>query len=569
MENNKNLLAFRGGEDGFVGNHYAIWQSGLSGDASNLWAVRAGVRTSVAALKNHSTHGNAIYKQLIDFLWKIQRQEETKEKDWISKKEAQLSQFGIESQYQQAIQGAINRKEFGLAYTLMTQANQDLKELTRELGKNGQSMARLNKFWKAQFERYFVKKLDKAFQQKELGDLNVNLSIDQILNEWIDELIQGSEVSMDSIRYIRDTMEDGLLTLFKNQNIHLSSKDNLLDVDFKQFVSAKRVVKKKNNGGRSETLNGLLHRVETTIGKGLQKGLSAELLAIGESGRAGGTSLGAGNIQKTIANEFTGKFSKVQQKSDVISIEAYNTIIDYSPFVDDFYEQIKEGGQVGLKKLEQKLQQIIKDTDDIYIVEVNTKGYKSLRDLHIEKEGSFNARMNNLYSMKDSFPAKSIDQLIFLLNNTMDDCVASHHKDLLGDYFSAIFAAWMWDDYTEMFKLAQSDGVKRIRIFNSGGMYFSASQMMKITLEDLQNQAGSSSFIYAKIEPPSFNPHEYYDSLKEKYPIEGLPGGQERQNLLAQRWDDMRNKVMKEGQVSIYIRQKQLDELFGKLLSFM
>ena len=110
----------------------------------------------------------------------------------------------------------------------------------------------------------------------------------------------------------------------------------------------------------------------------------------------------------------------------------------------------------------------------------------------------------------------------------MDDCVASHHKELLGDYFSAIFAAWMWDDYTEMFKMAERDNIKRIRIFNSGGLYFSASQMMKRTLEDLQNEAGSSSFIYAEITPPTFNPHAFYSSLKTKYSVEGIPGGEQR-----------------------------------------
>jgi hypothetical protein len=31
----------------------------------------------------------------------------------------------------------------------MTQANKDLTELKREVGKNGSSVSRLNKFWKA------------------------------------------------------------------------------------------------------------------------------------------------------------------------------------------------------------------------------------------------------------------------------------------------------------------------------------------------------------------------------------------------------------------------------------
>jgi hypothetical protein len=65
-ENNKNLLAFRGGDGGFISNRYAVWQSGLYNgeeqEEPNLWAVKAGVRVSIAALKTQSLHGNAVFK---------------------------------------------------------------------------------------------------------------------------------------------------------------------------------------------------------------------------------------------------------------------------------------------------------------------------------------------------------------------------------------------------------------------------------------------------------------------------------------------------------------------------
>lgn len=570
-ENDKNLLAFRGGEAGFIGNHYAIWQSGLGGEEANLWAKRAGIRTSIAALNSHSIHGNAVYKQLIDFLWKIQKQEEDKEELWINNKLTQFSSSGIEPEYLEQVRRAVADQEYGLAYTLMTQAHKDLDELKRELGKSGSSMARLNKFWKAQFETYFVKRLDSAFKEMELDGTKVNLTLEEIVNDWFENLLQDSNVVPDSIEYIKGTIQNGMVALFEKQNIQIKPNSNLLDVNYKNFVGAKRV--RKTKGGKkngSETLDGLVTRISKTINQGLQRGLSAEVLAIGEGGR-GGVSMGTGNIGKTIVNELEKTVHKnIQQKGDVISIEAYSTQIDYSAYAEQYFSAIQEGGEEGLKLLEKQLEKIINDTKDIYIVEVNTKGYQSLRDMAIEREGSFYARMNNLYRMKDQFPQKSIDQLIFLLNNTMDDCVASHDIDLLGDYFSAIFAAWMWDDYTEMFKLASGENnVKRIRVFNSGGVYFSASQMMKRTLEDLDAKVGSNSFIYATISPPSFDPTSVYNQLKTRYPVEGVPGGEERQNILAQRWNEMRDKVMKEGRVSVHIRQKQLDELFGKLLAFM
>ena len=75
--------------------------------------------------------------------------------------------------------------------------------------------------------------------------------------------------------------------------------------------------------------------------------------------------------------------------------------------------------------------------------------------------------------------------------------------------------------------------------------------MMKRTLEDLNSKAGSQSFIYAKITPPNFDAEVMYRELKDKYPVEGMPGGEARQNTLAKRWDEMRDRVMSEGRVSI------------------
>ena len=567
------MLAFRGGEKGFVGNYYAVWQDGLDGEEPNLWAKRVGVRTSIAALRAHSEHGNAIYSQLVKFLWSVQKREEEKEMTWIQQKLYFFDRSGIDFNYLKQVDGAVSRKEIGLAYTLMVQANKDLQELKREVSKNGSSVSRLNKFWKAQFEDYFVEKLDEAFQRLEGGDLNANISIDQIIQGWIQELLQDSNVVPESLNYIRGTIEDGLLELFRKQGMTINSHSNLLKFDFKKFVGAKRVRKTKQSSKRSETLNGLMGRVRNTLNYSLQRGLSAEILAVGEGGRGHGSlSMSTGNILKNIKNELSSKFSSVQQKGDVFSIEAYTTEVNLLDYADQAYEAIQAGGEEGLVSLEQQLSQLIDNTNDIYIVETNVKGYQSLRDIDFEREGSFYARMNNLYKMRDQFPQKSIDQLIFLLNNTMDGCVASHHKDLLGDYFSAVFAAWMWDDYTELFReMERQESIKRIRIFNSGGLYFSASQLMKRTLEDLENEAGSNSFIYAKITPPSFDPHAFYKGLKTKegYSVEGIPGGEERQNILAKRWDAMKDKVMRSGKVSLNVRQKQLDELFGRLASFM
>jgi hypothetical protein len=103
-------------------------------------------------------------------------------------------------------------------------------------------------------------------------------------------------------------MEDGLVDLFNKQGITIDARSNLLDVDFKKFVGAKKVKKVKQQERRSESLNGLLSRVRKTIFNGLQKGLSAEMLSIGEGGR-GGLAMGGGDIYKHIKNELHSQFS--------------------------------------------------------------------------------------------------------------------------------------------------------------------------------------------------------------------------------------------------------------------
>ena len=69
----ENLMTryFRGGQDGFIGGHYAIWPEGISNYAPNLPARKVGNRNAIALLKEKSVHGNANYKKLVDYLKQI------------------------------------------------------------------------------------------------------------------------------------------------------------------------------------------------------------------------------------------------------------------------------------------------------------------------------------------------------------------------------------------------------------------------------------------------------------------------------------------------------------------
>jgi hypothetical protein len=78
--------------------------------------------------------------------------------------------------------------------------------------------------------------------------------------------------------------------------------------------------------------------------------------------------------------------------------------------------------------------------------------------LQIEGEGSFNQRTKNLVKMSQQakgIPAFSMEKLIFMLNNTVEGCIANNEIENLTKYIAAVCAAWMWDDYTELFSLSE------------------------------------------------------------------------------------------------------------------
>jgi hypothetical protein len=56
-------------------------------------------------------------------------------------------------------------------------------------------------------------------------------------------------------------------------------------------------------------------------------------------------------------------------------------------------------------------------------------------------------------------------------------------------------------------------------MFNSGGYYYSASQIIRKTIDELLDNYKGSSFVIVDINPPSFDADSMYLSLKDKYPV--------------------------------------------------
>ena len=124
---------FRGGQDGFIGGHYAIWPEGIGDYEPNLPARKIGNRNAVALIKDKSMHGNANYRKLVDYLKQIQQKEEDKERRLLTKELAKVSPEFVDVNLKNQIIQAINDGEFGMAYTLIIKRKQTLQQIKMEL----------------------------------------------------------------------------------------------------------------------------------------------------------------------------------------------------------------------------------------------------------------------------------------------------------------------------------------------------------------------------------------------------------------------------------------------------
>jgi hypothetical protein len=83
------------------------------------------------------------------------------------------------------------------------------------------------------------------------------------------------------------------------------------------------------------------------------------------------------------------------------------------------------------------------------------------------------------------------------------------------------------------------------------------------------NKYKGSSFVNVEIQPPSFDADSMYRELKNKYPVPTSTDKKEWQSALAPRWNEMRDYVANNGQISIKFKQSGLENLIGKLSQYL
>lgn len=579
MAENLVASAFTGGTS-FMTNHYAIWRKGLGKQSPNWYAVKQGETYAQRMFYDKSTNSQSSYSKLVNFLQRVEQKEAQKELALITSQIAKIEKVcGSNNTRIKSAKEAALRQEFGLAYTFLIQSDEEMKKFIidcrKMIGEKDGNITHSSLFKNAEFSTVLAKKLMVWIEQKMQQDaIKENLTLEEIVEQWIDQAIEGSSgVFMTPIQQLKEQTVARLKNYFLKRGLLLSesttNKSKISIKKLKQYMNSKGYLKTKK--GRSRSIKQSVDMFSKEVGGAVVKGLSQELSQTGKQGR-GGVSINTGGIMKEIEKSSTDGVGKVQIKNDVVSYVLDQVEIDYEfmkTIFDDYITDETSETLLGVEEYLQKLSTILET--NIFKISTNVKGYATRNDLKIEGEGSFRQRTINLQRIANEasgIPAFSIDKMLFMLNNTMPGCIAENRVHHLIDYLAAICVAWMWDDYTDLLSVDQDVGaINTIHMFSSGGVYYSASQILRKTRENLMHEVGQSNsqFVNIQINPPSFDANSEYNNLRDQFPI--IPGMEyeEKQNLLAKRWDAMRDKIEQEGTIAIYFKQQQLENIISDL----
>lgn len=576
------MARFSGGTS-FMSNGYVIWRNGLAGQEPNWFGVKQGSTYIDRMFYIRSLDQRSSYYHFLSYLEAIQKKEADKERAYLDLKLQKMRQNPLQKNRVEAIQRAVDDNNFGAAYTLMLNLDQDLEDLKRELteSKHFNNISHMNRFWKTQFSDFLRRAIIEKTEiqgHKLVQKLGTSsMTIGDLVDDWMMEMLEGSTGAVkESLEPIRAQMKSELLHYIQKAGITgvNSYTDDILGTsnNFTSLSGFKTTYSTKKKGDKE--LTHMAKLIADAIGNAVGKGLSQEVTVTSEQGR-GAVSFNTGTFQKDITTGLRDDgFAKVYQKADVTSFEMFEgeyNIEKLASGVFDKYGYNQDAYNKFIELLEEAAKQ---NAGQFFQVSTNVKGYRSKRDLSIEGAGSFNQRTKNLMKMAqeaEGIPAFSMEKLIFMLNNTVEGCIADGETENLVNYFAAVCTAWMWDDYTDLFSVSENkSSIQKVRMFNSGGMYYSASQIIGKTLEELQMQyGGGSSFVKIDITPPKFNADTMYESLMEQYPTPSENDPDAWQAALAPRWNYMRDYVSSRGTISIKFIQEGLEKLINNLAAYL
>ena len=572
----ENLLAldhyaFRGNipQSSFMRNGYAIWKDGLGQHQGkpNPFAVKQGQSYIDRMFDLRSTHKLASYNAFIQRLQAVKLSEAMKEQILIDTLIQRKIRAGEYTKNIQAAEQANERGNYGLAYTFLLQSEKDFEQLREDYQKQRFSLSHANEFWKAEYQTFLKQRLQQWLDTIDQGvtDEQLELTPEQIVDEWISSLCDGSNgITALSLKHLREDVIKKTKDFFKTKGV-LVNDINLSSGAFKDALARDYG---KTQKGRNRKLSTQITKLARELGQATARGMGQELMQTLQQGKYG-LSFNTGSMMKRIKKEVSGVESEGQIKNDVISYVMTEIELFPQQIIDDLNAAAESELSVVLEDLEKRLNDMEQHSSNrIFRVVTSVKGYQSKHDLAIAKEGNFLQRVKNLRDLSSKMPENSMQKLIFMLANTMEGCIAEDRITELSDYIAAVAVAWMWDDYTGLFATTAAQGkIEEIKMFASGGIYYSASQILGKTLDNLISRAGESDrqFVSVNIETPKFNAHSLYDQLCKSNPIQPKSDFSVQQNILAVRWQAMRDKIMAEGKMGISFNQELLEEINGAL----
>ena len=557
------------GDGSFIKNNYVIFREGLGGQDPNPIALDRGYEAGYSLLGKVSYHGNSSFSKLISYLERIQVREARKEREFISKKLTKLREV-LPEEYYIKISDALEKEDYSSAYTLLQNFHKDLSELRTEISDNRfRSFQKTKSFWATSFANYLGKELENylTFEGDKLIATGAGVTLEDLVDKFLTDKLGASDgIIAHGLELERERYLEQLEKVFRDKGIVPKNWNRSQPVfnknRKKDYTSLARGIK-KNKSGKTKSIEA----IGETLGSSIMLGIGSEIQAAVNAKRTGSTAIMTGRFQRTTLSMLEDSFNQdVQQKGDLLTINVFTGEYDLDSIVKKIFNDQPD---ITIEQLREEITKALPELE-IFETSENIKGYRSNFDLKIEQEGNFNRRLANLKKLADNNDV--FNKLIFILINTTEGCLFDRRLDEIGNYIAAAFAAWMWDDYDEIYNLNNKTlNYKKLHIFNSGGAYFTASTLMKATIEQLKNnydengmtKRNVSSLVNVDIKPGYYSDKEYLHLIDlEDMRISSSTNIQE---TLKKRWEVVKAAALERGQMSISIRQKELDKLLGNL----
>ena len=557
------------GDGSFIKNNYAIFREGLGDQDPNPIALDRGYEAGYSLLGKVSYHGNSSFSKLISYLERIQVREARKEREFISKKLIKLREV-LPEEYYIKISNALEKEDYSSAYTLLQNFHKDLSELRTEISDNRfRSFQKTKSFWATSFANYLGEELENylTFEGDKLIATGAGVTLEDLVDKFLTDKLGASDgIIAHGLELERERYLEQLEKVFRDKGIVPKNWNRSQPVfnknRKKDYTSLARGIK-KNKSEKTKSIE----TIGEALGNSIMWGIGSEIQAAVNAKRTGSTAIMTGRFQRTTLSMLEDSFNQdVQQKGDLFTIDVFSGEYGLDSIVKKIFDNQPD---ITIEQLREEITKALPELE-IFETSENIKGYRSNFDLKIEQEGNFNRRLANLKKLADNNDV--FNKLIFILINTTEGCLFDRRLDEIGNYIAAAFAAWMWDDYDEIYNLNnKTSNYKKLHIFNSGGAYFTASTLMKATLEQLKNnydengmtKRNVSSLVNVDIKPGYYSDKEYLHLIDlEDMRISSSTNIQE---TLKKRWEAVKAAALERGHMSVSIRQKELDKLLGNL----